>query len=131
MSETAKTIISKHEPRQGTLLTYVVGFVTSIILTLIAFSLVEIHVHAANHAASNNPLIAAIIGLALIQFLIQAFFFLHLGKETKPRWKLLVFYFMILVVGILVFGSLWIMSNLNYRMTPEQMNHYLQGQDGL
>lgn len=131
MSQQTTPVISKHEPKHGSLLTYVVGFVTSVILTLIAFLLVEMHLHANNHVASNNPLIAAIIGLALVQFLVQAFCFLHLGRETKPRWKLFVFYFMIVVVAILVFGSLWIMSNLNYRMTPEQMNHYLRSQDGL
>jgi len=37
---------------------------------------------------------------------------------------------MILVVMILVGGSLWIMKNLNYRMTPEQMNQYMIDQNG-
>jgi hypothetical protein len=33
-------------------------------------------------------------------------------------------------VSILVFGSLWIMGNLNYRMSPQQMNTYMTDQGG-
>ena len=68
----------------------------------------------------------------LAQFFTQLLFFLHLGRETKPRWKLLVFLFMTMIVAILVFGSLWIMYNLNYHMTLQQMYQYLNNQgDGL
>jgi cytochrome o ubiquinol oxidase operon protein cyoD len=109
---------------EGTLRTYVTGFVWSIGLTLTAYALV---VH---HTFSPTVLIAAIIGLALVQFMIQMLFFLHLGRETKPRWKLFVFLFMVMVVVILVFGSLWIMANLNYRMTPDQINAYMNNQGG-
>lgn len=131
MSAKDNAVVSKHEPMVASLRSYIAGFVLSVTFTLAAFALVELHIHAQNHAASNNPLIAVIIGLALIQFFIQLYFFLHLGKETRPRWKLLTFAFMVGVVLILVIGSLWIMSNLNYRMTPDQMNKYLQSQDGL
>lgn len=120
---------SKQQTRQ--LLTYVSGFLLSVALTLAAFGLVEAHLHNAHHEASNNPLIAMLIGLAIIQFLIQLTFFLHLGREASPRWKLWTFGFMLGVVLIVVIGSLWIMSNLNYRMMPDQMNHYLQDQDSL
>ncbi|HEY5442557.1 MAG TPA: cytochrome o ubiquinol oxidase subunit IV [Candidatus Saccharimonadales bacterium] len=118
-------IISGHATDQGTLRSYVTGFAASIILTLIAYLFV---VH---HWLSRRGLIALVAGLALAQFLTQALFFLHLGREAKPRWKLAVFIFMVGVVCILVFGSLWIMSNLNYRMTPDQIRSYLKNQDGI
>jgi hypothetical protein len=35
------------------------------------------------------------------------------------------------VIGIIVIGSLWIMSNLNVHMTSQQVNTYLKQQDGL
>lgn len=108
----------------ATLRSYVIGFIWSIGLTLIAYGLVVYRTF------SPALLVAAVIGLALIQFLIQLLFFLHLGRETKPRWKLFVFLFMVMVVAILVFGSLWIMNNLNYRMTPGQINTYLNNQGG-
>jgi cytochrome o ubiquinol oxidase operon protein cyoD len=112
------------KPDRGTIATYVYGFVFSIYLTVTAYLLVT------HHLFSNTVALYVIIGLAFVQFLVQIFFFLHLGRETKPRWKLLVLIFMILVVTILVVGSLWIMDNLNYRMSPQQVNNYLQSQDG-
>jgi len=110
---------------RATLTSYIVGFVTSIVLTVEAYLLV------AHHLIEGKSLAAAVAGLAITQFLVQLFFFLHLGRETKPRWKLLVFGMMLVVVMIFVFGSLWIMSNLNYHMTPKQINNYLNSQDGL
>jgi cytochrome o ubiquinol oxidase operon protein cyoD len=130
MSEHDTRVVSRHEPVAGSLRAYTIGFFLSVALTLIAFGSVELHIHG-HLSSSRDVIIAGIIGLALIQFLVQLFFFLHLGRETKPRWKLAVFGFMIMVICILVIGSLWIMSNLNYRMTPQQVTQYLQNQDGL
>ena len=108
----------------ASLKSYVTGFVWSIGLTLVAYDLVT-----QNHF-SHTALIATIVALALLQAVIQLLYFLHLGTETKPRWKLVVFLFMLMVVVILVFGSLWIMNNLNYRMTPQQINAYMNNQGG-
>jgi cytochrome o ubiquinol oxidase operon protein cyoD len=130
MSEHKTPVVSRHEPVSGSLRTYTIGFLLSIILTLIAFGAVELHIHG-HLLSSRDVIIGGIIGLALIQFLVQLFFFLHLGRETRPRWKLVVFGFMIMVICILVMGSLWIMSSLNYRMTPQQVTQYLKSQDGL
>lgn len=130
MSEHKTPVVSRHEPASGSLRTYTIGFLLSIALTLVAFGAVELHIHG-HLSLARDTVIAGIIGLALVQFLVQLFFFLHLGRETKPRWKLVVFGFMIGVVGILVIGSLWIMSNLNYRMTPQEVTKYLRSQDGL
>lgn len=124
MSKQPDTIISRHDTDRGTPRTYVAGFVASLVLTVTAYLLV---VH---HALSRRLLIGAVVALALTQFLVQVVFFLHLGRETKPRWKLAVFLFMTMVVLILVFGSLWIMTNLNYRMTPAQINTYMNNQSG-
>jgi cytochrome o ubiquinol oxidase operon protein cyoD len=109
----------------GTLKSYVIGFIFSIYLTVTAYLLVV------DHTLSGWALMLLIASLALAQFLVQLLFFLHLGRETKPRWKLLVFIFMIVIVVILVGGSLWIMANLNYHMTQSQINTYLRSQDGL
>jgi cytochrome o ubiquinol oxidase operon protein cyoD len=108
----------------GTKRTYVTGFALSVGLTLVAYWLVT------RHVITGAGLVFVILVLAFIQFLVQLFFFLHLGHETKPRWRLLVLSFMIMIVLILVVGSIWIMNNLNYRMTPGQMNTYMQNQDG-
>jgi cytochrome o ubiquinol oxidase operon protein cyoD len=124
MSKEHDIIVAEHETSEGSFKSYGTGFVLSIILTLVAYLMV---VH---HSFTADRIIAVIVTLALCQFMVQMFFFLHLGKETKPRWKLFVLFFMIMVVLILVFGSIWIMNNLNYRMTPEQINTYLNNQGG-
>ncbi|HEX3082177.1 MAG TPA: cytochrome o ubiquinol oxidase subunit IV [Candidatus Saccharimonadia bacterium] len=111
--------------QEGNLRSYVIGFVLSIVLTLAAYALVV------NHLFSLQLALSIIAGLAIVQFMVQMLFFLHLGHEAHPRWKLVVAVFMVIVVVILVFGSLWIMNNLNYRMSPTDMNNYLRGQDGI
>lgn len=100
---------------------YLTGFGLSVGLTLIAYFLVT---------ASSLPrqtLIITVLVLAIVQLFVQLVFFLHLGKESKPRFNLLSFGFMVIVVSIVVFGTLWIMQNLNYHMrSPEQMDTYMR-----
>lgn len=112
------------EREPGSLTAYLTGFVSAIVLTLAAFGL------TAKHVLSGNRLIAALLGLAIVQFVFQLVFFLHIGRETKPRWKRLVLVLMIVFVLIVVLGSIWVMYSLNYRMSPEQINTYMLKQDG-
>ena len=105
---------------------YVFGFVASLAFTLGAYFSITHHLFA------RRELIVLITVLALAQFITQLVFFLHLLEERGPRWKLLVFFSMIGVVLILVVGSLWIMNNLNYHMSLQQMYQYLNNQgDGI
>lgn len=102
---------------------YCVGFGLAVVLTLIAYLLVV------NHWLSGVALLGTIIGLAVVQLLVQLVFFLHLGKKGS-RWNLTAFFFMLIILFIVVGGSLWIMYNLNYnmQMTPEQMDKFMQQQ---
>jgi len=119
--------------KNATLKSYVAGFGLSILLTLGAYFLANAHVQSGHLWPSSHQLLVAwLVGLALVQFVVQLIFFLHLGRETKPRWNLLVFGFMGLVVAILVFGSLWIMNNLNYNMMPPaDTNTYMEHEEGI
>ena len=106
---------------------YVAGFVGSLACTVAAFLIVD------RHLLSLWPSVLAVAGLALLQFGLQMELFLHVGEELRPRWRLLAFSFMTLVVLILVGGSIWIMYNLNYRMarpTQQQITSYMNAQDG-
>jgi len=115
----------------GGLKSYLTGFAGSLGLTLLAYFLVARHVHSHHRIYSYRFLITILIFLALVQFFIQLIFFLHLGRESKPKWNLITFYFMTGVVLIIVLGSLWIMSNLNYNnMTPQQTNNYIIKDEG-
>ncbi|MEI7838339.1 MAG: cytochrome o ubiquinol oxidase subunit IV [bacterium] len=113
--------------KDNRLTNYAIGYATCILLTLIAYLIASLNYYR------NWAIIATIATLALIQFVIQIVFFLHLSKEKKDRWRLYVFISMILVVLILVIGSIWIMNNLdsNMMLDQKQSNHYLRSQDGL
>jgi cytochrome o ubiquinol oxidase operon protein cyoD len=109
-----------------TLRSYVAGFVLSLVLTVTAYTIVT------QNSYSKRGIIAAVATLAMTQFVVQMLFFMHLGHESGPRWKLLALIFMAGVVLIIVLGSLWIMNHLDYNMmSPKDMQHYMDSQDGL
>jgi cytochrome o ubiquinol oxidase subunit IV len=94
---------------------YVIGFLLSLALTLATyFAVVE-------QLFTPVRLIITISVLAVAQFVVQLLFFLRMGQETKPHWKLTVFFFMLIVLVVIVFGTLWIMHNLNYNIMPKNM----------
>ena len=95
-----------------TLKLYAIGFLGSILLTAISFSL------AALKLFSTKILILVLVFLALTQAIVQLIFFMHFGTEEHPRWKALIFWFMVLVILIFVLCSLWIISDLNHRVMP-------------
>jgi heme/copper-type cytochrome/quinol oxidase subunit 4 len=59
--------------------------------------------------------------------------FLHLGQEAKPRYQLIAFNFMVLVVLVVVFGSIWIMQNLDYHHddTMKSSDTYIIKDEGI
>lgn len=123
--------MSKNQVKSA-VIKYVIGFTSSLILTLIAFWLVIQHVDN-NHQGgpSHEFILVSIVSLAIVQLIVQLYFFLHLGHESKPRWNLIVALFMVLVLVIVVFGSLWIMDNLHYNMMgPEETKEYLRDHPG-
>ncbi len=128
MSHKPEIIVSHHETGHGTPKSYTVGFGLSIILTLAAYILVIKDVF------SGWALVSALAALAITQLLVQLLFFLHLGRESKPRWNLQVLLFAVGVVIIVVFGSLWIMKNLEYNhshsMSPSKTDKFLIQDEG-
>lgn len=95
---------------QKTTKSYLIGLISSLVLTLIAFALVG------NHMLSNQSLYIALSLLAIMQLFAQVTFFLRLNSSPEGRWNLMPFLFTIIVILVLVGGSLWIMYNLNYNM---------------
>ncbi|MDO8335971.1 MAG: cytochrome o ubiquinol oxidase subunit IV [Candidatus Saccharibacteria bacterium] len=95
---------------------YIIGYILSIVFTIAAFTVVGLHLSTHHQMPSDQMVMASLMVFAVCQLIVQVIFFLHLGKEPKPRLNLLAFLFMIMVIVIIVFGSLWIMKNLNYHM---------------
>ncbi len=125
-----KEFTSNENISRGSLASYVAGFVLSVVLTLAAYVIVRIHLSSGSFALPHAVLIPAILGLAVVQLVIQLFFFLHIGKESGPRWNLAVLAATIGLIFIIVVGSIWIMNHLNYNMTPQEINQYLIDQSG-
>lgn len=120
------------KPSHGTYRSYISGFLFSLALTLAAYALVNRHVQTDHQDLSHAFIISSVVVLALVQFTVQLVYFLHLGRESKPRWNLMAFLFMLLVVIIVVFGSLWIMNNLDYHMrSPTETDSYIHQLEGL
>jgi cytochrome o ubiquinol oxidase operon protein cyoD len=112
----------------GTYLSYIAGFILSLVLTLIACGLVFINTLSGHAVFSHEFLRTIVILLAVLQLAVQCVFFLRLGRGAGQGGNLVIFSFMLILVAIIVGGSLWIMKNLNYNMTPTQMDAYMIGQ---
>lgn len=125
MSKVQTHIDAPAEAGRGSLLSYTSGFVFSVLLTLAAY------VSVTNNSLPKETLMLFIVGLAVVQLLVQLLFFLHLGRESKPRWNLVVFSFMLVVIVIVVLGSLWVMHNLDYHMMPHEMDKTLIEEEGI
>jgi len=121
----SKPLVSDHDEQQLSYGRYTAGFLVSIGLTFCAYWI-------ATHVNADRNLLAIILALlAITQFAVQMILFLHISEERGPRWRLAAACFMLCVVLILVGGSIWIMNNLNYRMSPQQVLQYMQSQDNL
>lgn len=109
---------------------YTIGFILSLIFTFTAYILVLIHISSQHETIPHYVLIPCIFILATLQLFVQLYFFLHLGKESSPRWNLLFFISTFGAILVIVVGSTWIMYHLNYNMTPMQINQYITNQSG-
>ncbi|WP_118985116.1 cytochrome o ubiquinol oxidase subunit IV [Photorhabdus sp. CRCIA-P01] len=94
----------------GSLKSYLIGFVLSVILTVIPFWMVM------DGSASHATILTTVVGLAVVQILVHFIYFLHMNTSSEERWNLVALLFTILIIGIVVVGSLWIMYNLNINM---------------
>jgi cytochrome o ubiquinol oxidase operon protein cyoD len=101
------------EHGHGSLRSYTVGFVLSVILTVIPFWLVMSGVLA------NPPATAAIIiAMAVAQIIVHTVCFLHVNARGEGGWTLMAYLFTAVLVLITIGGSLWIMYHLHSNMMP-------------
>lgn len=89
---------------------YAFGFLVSVVLTAIAFGVVL-------YTTMDPGTKMIIIGvLALVQMIIHMVFFLHLGQSSGEGWNVLATAYTALAVAFLVFGTIWVMHNVNMLM---------------
>jgi cytochrome o ubiquinol oxidase operon protein cyoD len=95
---------------------YIAGLVISIILTLLAYGLVSIFGNQQQMSISFFVLLPILLVLALFQLIAQLVFFLHLGRESSQKFKVIFFVSTFAAILVVVVSSIWIMTSLNYRM---------------
>ncbi len=106
----AKHTQTEGNQNHGSVKVYIIGFVLSIIFTIIPFMMVQ------NDMLSRIALMVVILVFAVLQLFIQLMFFMHLNQEEKPRLYSQAFWFAVLSLIIIVGGSAWVMYDLHYYM---------------
>lgn len=101
----------------GSLKSYTIGFILSVILTAIPFWLVM-----GNVFKNSSTTAFVILGFAAVQIVVHMIYFLHMNSRAEGGWSLLALIFTIILVVIVLVGSIWVMYHLNHNMMPG-MNH--------
>ena len=92
---------------------YMVGFVLAIILTLASF--IPVMQGMLDSWAVSTKVIY-LLGMAVIQMVVQIVFFLHLNQGPDAKWMVGSMWFGALCVVIIIGGTWWARSHLNYNM---------------
>lgn len=93
-----------HGENHGSFKSYVTGFILSIVLTIIPIVLVM------NQMLGKTALTVTITVMAVLQFIVQLFFFMHVREEEKPRYNVQTLIVGVVIVLTIVIGSIWIMA---------------------
>ncbi len=113
-------IPKKHADKEhGTVKNYVTGFLLSLILTSIPYYLVV------SETLSGKTLLSLILSFAVMQMLVQIFFFLHLGRGPKPFYNIFFLTFNAFIIVTVIAGSIFIMDRLHYNMNPTEVTKNL------
>src|SRR5262249_29894112 len=91
---------------------YLTGLALSIVLTAASFWALGTHV------IYGPCIMMAVVVLAVAQMGIHLVFFLHLTTAPDNLNNALALAFGLLIVGLIVFGSVWVMNHLNQNMMP-------------
>lgn len=114
MSEPTNNHPSTNE-HLGSVRSYVIGFVLSLAFTIIPYYMVK------NELGAGTTLLVTVLGYAVIQMLVQIFFFLHLGRGPKPLYNVVFFVATATFITVVVGASILIMNNLYRNMSPEEL----------
>jgi cytochrome o ubiquinol oxidase operon protein cyoD len=126
MSKLSPNTPLQPKAEHGTTVSYVIGFLLSLVFTAIPYYLVV------NKTVTGNSLLATILGFAVLQMAVQIFFFLHLGRGPKPLYNVAFFISTVGIILVVVVGSIFIMDHLSYNMeTPKATTTKLAQDEGI
>ena len=94
----------------GSVKSYVIGLILSIVLTIIPFGAVM------TGAFDTGATLILIVGTAVAQVLVQLVLFMHMNTKADEGWNFMSFVFTVAILVLVIGGSLWIMYHLHRNM---------------
>jgi len=89
----------------GSLKSYMTGFALSIVLTIIPLVVVLYGL------LEKTGAMIVLLGAAVLQFVVQLVYFMHLKEEKKPRYNTMALILGLVIVLTVIIGSIWIMAH--------------------
>lgn len=105
-----------HGAAHGSMASYMVGLVLSLLLTLASFGAVMANVFP------RDVGLLVIVVLCVAQLVVQLVWFLHIGTARDRRSNTGIFICTAFLIVVIVGLSLWVMHNANANMMPTQMS---------
>lgn len=110
--------MSNHTHNQsshGSLTSYIVGLVLSLILTAVAFGYVW------TQEEVTQTVVAIVAVTAIAQVLVQMIFFLHMTGKKEQAWESAAGLYILLSLLLLIFLSVWIFHH--FRLNTMMVGH--------
>jgi cytochrome o ubiquinol oxidase operon protein cyoD len=101
----------------GSLKSYTIGFVLSVVLTAIPFWIVMGKVFE-----KSSTTAFVVLAFAAVQIVVHMVYFLHMNTKSEGGWSMLALIFTIVIVAITLSGSIWVMYHLNTNMMPNMVD---------
>ncbi len=95
-----------------TLKDYTIGFTLAVILTVIPFWLVM------GNVLEPGTTRFVIMGFAAVQLVVHMVYFLHMNSKSEGGWNMMALILTIVLLGIVLSGSIWVMYHMNVNMMP-------------
>jgi cytochrome o ubiquinol oxidase subunit IV len=105
-----------HGDAHGSVKSYTVGIILSLLLTFGSFGAVM------TDMVPKDLGLTAIVVLCVAQLIVQLVCFLHIGAARAQRSNVVVLFFTAFLTVVIVGLSLWVMHNANVNMMPMHMS---------
>ena len=105
----------------GSLSTYLLGFVLSVVLTAIPFWLVM-----SGALPSKQVTALVIMAFAVVQIVVHMIYFLHMNTKSEGGWTFIALVFTLTLVVVTLVGSIWVMYHMDQNMMPMSPHEALQ-----
>ena len=102
----------EHLHAHGSMKDYTIGFILSVILTAIPFWLVM------THQLAPGTTKYVILAFAAVQVVVHMIFFLLMNSSSEGGWNMMALILTIILLGIVLSGSIWVMYHMNVNMMP-------------